>query len=138
VLRAGGSPLLKESGEPVDQDFVPDPRIRAAVVVAPGLGFTFAGGGLRHVSTPVQIWTGQDDRVTPEASNGAIVRSELAGKLEAISVPGAGHSSFLAPCHLLKPRGLCEDAPGFERAAFHKEMNARVIEFFGRTLGPQG
>ncbi|HTN49940.1 MAG TPA: dienelactone hydrolase family protein [Burkholderiaceae bacterium] len=134
VLRAGNSPLLKEIAEPIDQDFVEDARLQAAVIVAPGLGFTFANGGLRGVAVPVQIWTGQNDRATPDASNGAVVRSELGSRIEAHSVPGAGHASFLAPCHLLRPPGLCEDEPGFDRAAFHKWMNAEVVDFFNRTL----
>lgn len=134
VLRAGNSPLLNESAESVDQGFAADPRIRAAVVAAPGLGFTFADGGLQSVATPVQLWTGENDRITPDATNGAIVRSGLRDRLEARSVPGAGHASFLAPCRLLKPSPSCEDGPAFDRAAFHRQMNADVIEFFNRTL----
>jgi len=134
VLRAANSPLLKPSTEPADRLFVADARIRSVVVAAPGLGFTFANGGLRSVSVPLQVWTGSSDRITPDASNGAVVRIELDNRAETHAVPGAGHASFLAPCRLLSPPGLCEDDPRFDRAAFHQRMNADVIEFFNRTL----
>ena len=134
VLRAANSPLLKPSAELADRLFVADPRIRSVVVAAPGLGFTFANGGLRGVSVPAQVWTGNSDRITPDARNGAIVRGELGSGAEAHAVPGAGHASFLVPCRLLKPPGLCDDEPTFDRAAFHQRMNAEVIEFFNRML----
>jgi predicted dienelactone hydrolase len=133
VLRAGNSPLLKTSTETAD-GFAADRRIRAVVLVAPGLGFTFANGGLANVVVPVQIWSGAQDRVTPYASNCAIVLGELGGRVEARSVPGAGHTSFLAPCGLLRPPALCQDEDGFDRAGFHRQMNAEVVSFFNRAL----
>jgi len=30
---------------------------------------------------------------------------------------------------------ICTDAPGFDRAAFHKEFNAAVLAFFRTQLG---
>lgn len=135
VLRAGGSPLLKDSIAAAES-FATDSRIRAAVLAAPGLGFTFAEGGLSNVSVPVQLWVGEKDDVTPYASNGAIVKGELGAHVEEHSVPGAGHLSFLAPCRLLRPPALCRDEDGFDRAEFHRRMNAAVLDFFDSGLAP--
>lgn len=135
VLRAGGSPLLEGGVEAAD-GFAADSRIRAAVIAAPGLGFTFAKGGLSNVAVPVQLWVGEQDRVTPYASNGAVIKGELGAHVTAHSVPDAGHLSFLAPCRLLRPPALCRDADGFDRAEFHRRMNAAVLEFFDRGLAP--
>jgi predicted dienelactone hydrolase len=30
---------------------------------------------------------------------------------------------------------ICTDPPGFDRAAFHKDFDARVLAFFRKTLG---
>jgi predicted dienelactone hydrolase len=133
VLRAGNSPLVKDNAEAVDA-FAADKRIRAVVLAAPGLGFTFSKGGLSSVAVPVQLWTGEKDRVTPYASNGAIILGELGEHVEAHSVPGAGHPSFLAPCRLLRPPALCQDEDRFDRAEFHRRMNADVVGFFNRAL----
>ena len=54
--------------------------------------------------------------------------------IEAHSVPGAGHLSFLAPCRLLRPPALCQDEDKFDRAAFHRRMNADVVGFFNRVF----
>jgi len=135
VLRAGNSPLVRDNVEAVG-GFAADKRVRAVVLAAPGLGFTFAKGGLSNVAVAVQLWTGDKDRVTPYATNGAIIQGELAERVETHSVPGAGHLSFLAPCRLLRPSALCQDEEGFDRAEFHRRMNADVIDFFNRALAP--
>lgn len=114
------------------------PQIRAAVAAAPGLGFTFAPKGLAEVNVPVQIWQGDADRTVPPASNAEVVRELLPPSTEFHLVRGAGHLSFLAPCGatgFLMPRDLCADAKGFDRAAFHKALNASVVAFFNRELG---
>jgi predicted dienelactone hydrolase len=55
-----------------------------------------------------------------------------------VTVPG-DHFVFLAPC----PESLaeafptaCEDPPGVERAAVHRQIAAELVDFFDRTLGP--
>jgi predicted dienelactone hydrolase len=133
MLRQVKSPLL-ETGfrAPATQ---PDPRIRAAIVAAPGLGFTMAGKALDGVAAPVQLWSADADTTVPYNSNTAIVREGLKQRAEFHAVPGAGHMSFLAPCGLIGPPPLCKDADGFDRKAFHARMNASAIDFFNRQLG---
>lgn len=112
-----------------------DPRIAALAIAAPGLGFTFDPRGLAGVRVPVQLWAGEADQTVPYATNTAIVRRLLKGPVEFHSVPGAAHLSFLAPCPPDGPPPLCQDAPGFDRAAFHRELNAALVAFFRKQLG---
>lgn len=112
-----------------------DPRISAAAIAAPGLGFLFGPDSLARVKTPVQIWAGTDDVIVPYASNTANVRALLPETTEYRQVQGAGHLSFLAPCP--EPStipAICTDKPGFDRTAFHAELNTALITFFRAKL----
>jgi len=113
--------------------WVHDARISAAVVAAPGLGFSFEPSGLAHLTAPVQLWAGGDDRIVLAASNTALVRAQLPQSTEYHEVPGAGHMSFLTPCPGGPPT-LCRDAEGFDRASFHARFNEEVISFFRENL----
>lgn len=128
------SPLLdKDAALPAPR---PDPRIRAAVVAAPGLAFTMAGKALDPVTVPVQLWAADQDVNVPVATNAKVVRDGLGARVEYHGVPGAGHLSFLTPCPG-GPAPVCTDPDGFDRAAFHARMNADVVRFFDRTLAPR-
>lgn len=136
VLRSTGSPLIE--GADGAGEFQPDPRLRAAVVAAPGLGFTFANGGLSGVRIPVQVWSGDQDKAVPYSSNSEVVERELGQLAESHRVAGAGHLSFLAPCGLIGPPPLCGDAPGFDRQAAHAAMNASILAFFDKAMPANG
>lgn len=134
VLRHAKSPLVNIDAPGVGDDFVADSRIKAAVVAAPGLGFTMAADGLVDVRVPVQLWSGEKDDKVPYASNARLVREGLGPKIEFHAVPGAGHTSFLRPCGLLAPPALCADPGRFDRKSFHDEMNARVLTFLEKNM----
>jgi predicted dienelactone hydrolase len=112
-----------------------DARIKAIVVAAPALGFTFDRAGLAGVAVPVQLWRADADRVLPAPFYADAVRAALPVPPEFHDVAGAGHFDFLMPCADPKtvPQ-ICESAPGFDRAAFHTRFNAEVVRFFGATL----
>lgn len=112
-----------------------DPRISAAAIAAPGLGFLFGPDSLAKVKAPVQIWAGSDDEIVPYASNTGNLRALLPKTTEDRQVQGAGHLSFLAPCPdpSVMP-AICADKPGFDRTAFHAELNAALITFFRAKL----
>jgi predicted dienelactone hydrolase len=117
--------------------FPHDMRIRAAVIAAPGAGFAFAPDGLEHVTVPVQLWNGAADVNVPVATNAGPVRDALGPRVEFHLVPGAGHFSFIVPCGpvtLIAPKMLCSDQAGFDRVAFHKTFNAKMVKFFKAKL----
>lgn len=111
-----------------------DSRIRAAVLAAPGLGFAVAPADVAGISVPVQLWGGTADDTVPVATNAGHLASLLGRKAEMRAVPDAVHFSFLMPCGLLGPRELCKDPKGFDRAAFHRQFNADVVQFFSSKL----
>jgi predicted dienelactone hydrolase len=121
--------------------WVHDPRIRAAVLAAVGLGFAFDTKGLADVSIPTQLWAASDDRNVPYASNTEIVRRSLPVPPDFHMVEGAGHFAFRPPCNPQLKSAMpkiwamvCVDPPGFDRAAFHRTFNGEVVEFFRKQL----
>lgn len=119
---------------PPQQAWAGDGRIRAAILAAPGLGFTFAPDGLSHVRVPIQLWDGTDDQTVPWGTNAGLVAKLLPLSPEVHLVPGATHYSFMAPCGLIAPRQLCQDPKGFDRRAFHRVLNQSIVTFFQSHL----
>ncbi len=115
----------------------PDPRIKAIAAAAPAFGFTFDRAGLAAVRIPVLLWRAADDRHQPSPWYEDHIRDALPLAPDYHVEAGAGHYAFLPPCsaRMLKsaPR-ICADAPGFDRADFHKRLNAQLIQFFQANL----
>ncbi|GGB19593.1 dienelactone hydrolase [Sphingomonas metalli] len=112
-----------------------DNRIKAIVVAAPAIGFTFDRAGLAGVRIPVQLWRADKDAILPAPFYADAVRAALPEAPEFHTVPGAGHFDFLAAC--VDPASmpmLCQSAPGFSRAAFHERFNREVVRFFSGKL----
>lgn len=134
VLADAKSPLLSVDAPSMGDAFVTDERIKAVVVAAPGLGFTFGNNAFSNVRVPIQLWSGEQDDKVPYATNVKPVREALGDRVEFHSVAGAGHLSFLAPCGLIKPPEICSDQGQFDRKTFHAKMNASARAFFDRNL----
>jgi predicted dienelactone hydrolase len=134
LLRSVASPLLNPDAATVEKTFLPDYRIKAAVVAAPGLGFTLVSHGLDNIKVPIQLWSADQDVNVPYATNAKPVREAIGSRVEFHSVAGAGHVSFLTPCGLLAPHAICSDQAQFDRKAFHAQMNISVIGFFEKNL----
>ncbi|HXZ10179.1 MAG TPA: dienelactone hydrolase, partial [Paraburkholderia sp.] len=117
--------------------WIHDPRIKAAVIAAPALGFTFGRAGLSGVHAPIQLWRAADDRHQPHPYYDEAVRVGLPQAPEYHVVADAGHYDFLPPCGAglsRKRPDICSSLPGFDRAAFHEQFNADVVRFFEATL----
>jgi predicted dienelactone hydrolase len=120
-------------------DWHHDPRIKAAVIAAPAIGYTFTKDGLATVSVPIQLWRAENDTINPNKWYADIVRDALPKPPEDHLVVNAGHFDFLAPCvdalAKIAPE-ICASAPGFDRAAFHDEFNKALVAFFKAQLAP--
>jgi predicted dienelactone hydrolase len=114
-----------------------DPRVKAAAVVAPALGFTFGPEGLKDVRVPIQLWRDEDDHVLPNPDYAEAVRIALPQQPEYHLVANADHDDFLAPCtdrlRQVAP-DICVSRPGFDRTAFHADFDAKVVRFFQQNL----
>jgi predicted dienelactone hydrolase len=126
------------SQPPLPKDaWVHDPRVKAAVVAAPALGFTFGRSGLAKVSIPIQLWRGSADTTLPQPFYAQAVADALPRRPDYHVVPGAQHLDFLSPCDAFKAQtvpAICQSAPGFDRSSFHKAFNAAVVKFFEASL----
>jgi predicted dienelactone hydrolase len=117
---------------------VTDTRIKAAVIAAPALGFTFSPDGLKNVKVPVQLWRAENDVVVPHPRYAEAVRLALPEAPDYHVVSNAGHYDFLARCSdalaSIAP-AICASLPGFDRAAFHVDFDSAVVKFFKKALG---
>jgi len=113
-----------------------DPRIRAMVVADP-LSVVFqTPESVQDVTIPLQLWgseLGGGNGASPK--DVARLAQMLGGRVEFRMAPNAVHLSFLTMC----PKAMmslepCIDAPGFDRAAFHRDFNAELVAFFQRNL----
>jgi predicted dienelactone hydrolase len=118
-------------------NWIHDPRIAAAVIAAPAVGYAFSAEELSAVTVPIQLWRGDSDEILPHPNYAQAVYDRLAMKPEYHVVPNAGHFAFLAPCTpplaAIAP-DICRDPEGFDRAAFHREFNPAVVTFFKAKL----
>jgi predicted dienelactone hydrolase len=120
-----------------DSVWVHDPRVKAAVVAAPALGYAFGKDGLRNIRIPIQLWRDEDDHILPNPDYAEAVRIALPAAPEYHVVPNADHYDFLAPCSALMAQrapDVCVERPGFDRTAFHEAFDRQVVQFFERTL----
>ena len=121
------------------EKWVHEPRIKAAAIAAPAIGYAFTKDGLADVTAPTQLWRAEKDWIAPNEWNGDFVKASLPKLPDDHPVPGAGHFAFLAPCSdalAAIAHDIRQDAAGFDRAAFHKELNQALIDFFKAKLSP--
>lgn len=111
----------------------PDPRVKAAVLMAPGLGFMFSRKTLQSVTRPVLIYRAANDQAIRHPFSEEWIAEALGRKPEYHVVPGP-HLIFLAPCAPGRADEICRDPPGIDREAVHATINAGMLDFFGRTL----
>jgi predicted dienelactone hydrolase len=114
-------------------NWVHDPRIVAAVIASPAVGYAFSAEALSAVTVPIQLWRGDSDEILPQPSYAQAVYDRLPVKPEYHVVPNAGHFAFLAPCSpalAARVPEICHDPEGFDRTAFHREFNPAVVAFF--------
>jgi predicted dienelactone hydrolase len=115
-----------------------DDRITAAVLAAPALAFVFGRDGLANVKVPIQLWRGDKDASLPEPFYAETLLRDLPAKPEYHVVRRGNHQAFAPPCApgmaATHPM-LCDDPPGFDRAAFNKVFNADVVRFFRAQFG---
>jgi predicted dienelactone hydrolase len=134
--RAGSSPQPAISDDETRTSFK-DMRIKAAVIAAPALGYTFDREGLDPVTIPVQLWSAEFDHILPAPDYADSVRINLPRPPEFHLVANADHFDFLAPCSAEFAKvapDVCQSLAGFDREEFHQRFNAEVVRFFRETL----
>jgi predicted dienelactone hydrolase len=113
-----------------------DPRVKAAVIANP-LAIYFTAASFASVKVPVQLWNTEHGGDGVEPHDVAAVDKNLPAAHEYHLVSNAGHFVFLAPCPAdltTRRPELCTDPSGFDRVAFHKQLDADVLAFFRANL----
>lgn len=115
-----------------------DARVRAVFAIAPALGPAFSAENLEQISIPVQIVAGAADPIAPVATNAEYLAKHIPHAGLTIYPGGVGHYTFLDTCTLNGRKRLpeiCDDAPGVDRAAVHKDAAQKAVDFFAANLG---
>ena len=110
---------------------VPDPRIRAVVVLAP-MAVVLTPESLAAVRLPVRVWVAEKDEVLNTRYHGAYAVAHLPDA-RSTTVAGAGHFAFMAQSTMPLPSAAGDAAanpPGFDRGAFLVELDDRIAGFF--------
>jgi predicted dienelactone hydrolase len=109
-----------------------DERVKALVLLAPATVW-FRESHAPDVQVPILMMTAEQDTVTP-SFHPEIIKNGLPEEtlLEHKIISGAGHFSFLSPFPpaMVKPTFTpSQDPSGFDRPAFHQQMNTDVLRF---------
>jgi predicted dienelactone hydrolase len=113
-----------------------DPRVKAAFVMAP-FSSMFDAAGLAHIDRPVFLYYGQHDQVLLPRYNVLHIAPHIRTLVGLRMIPNAGHYVFLAPCSRELARGnadICQDPPGVDRVAVHRQLNPAALAFYQKTL----
>lgn len=102
-----------------------DGRLKRLVLFTPPTGFFQAPSALDNVHTPIQLWAGTHDNITPPAQ-AEFVKREMANRIDVDLrvVVGAGHFSFM---NTLPPQIVDTFA---ERNEFLANLAVEVQKFF--------
>ncbi|MCP4399308.1 MAG: alpha/beta fold hydrolase [bacterium] len=118
-------------------DNTDDPRIKAAVLMAP-VGVLFNDDqSLSNVRVPLRIYRAEHDDVLRSPYHAEFLKEHLSRQPEYIVVNNAGHYSFLSPIPESMKHEIGEvasDPTGFDRVQFHTTMNQEIAEFLSRSL----
>lgn len=126
---------FKDTLGPVEIE--PDARVQAVVLLASDLGLFDSRQALCNVAVQILLLLAEHDEVpldTPERLSGLLPD---ASRLQYRMVANAGHYSFLSPFpdHMKHRVGAASsDPPGFDRHAFHAELNTEVLSFLTSSL----
>ncbi|OLP45421.1 alpha/beta hydrolase family protein [Rhizobium oryziradicis] len=140
------SPCQDQTGvtcPPVNQNVFPkvalqhDQRIKAFVIADPLSSVFSAPDSVQNVTAPIQMWGSQygGDGVSPESLQTVVIN--LSVKPDFHLVPNSEHFAFLTVCPTELAKSLpelCVDRPGFDRAAFHQDLNKKMAAFFKAYL----
>jgi predicted dienelactone hydrolase len=134
VAPGGPAPLVLPAAVTASGS-VADPRVRAAMLLAP-LGFGFAPGSFRDSRAAVAMIGAEFDEALARPYHYEYLRQQLPSAAARLA-PGAGHYSFIAP-PIAEFRALfgpaAQDPPGFDREAFQSQLSVEVVEFFSKAL----
>lgn len=130
-----GQPMAQDSTTPPPGAPLNDPRIRAVVALAP-VGVVFTAQSLARIRLPVAVYEAERDRWLVPRFHTAWITRNLPGA-ELHRVPNAWHFAFMdTPTMPISTTDgdIRADPPGFDRAAFLRQLSRDVAAFFDKAF----
>ena len=126
IALAGGQARM-EGGQQLR--IQPDNRLKRLVLLTPATAFFQAPGALEKIRTPMLVWAGTDDVMTPPGQ-AEFLKQKLTDRtqIDVRIVEGAGHFSFM---NILPPQTV-DSLPN--REAFLAELAVEIHQFFVNQL----
>ncbi len=112
------------------------PEIKAAFVIAPAVAQAFTEKSLKNISVPVEVVSGNDDKVAPANSNAKRI-SSLIPAASYSELNGVGHYTFISNCTDVGKKYLallCKDNKDVVRQDVHDKVADRAVDFFNARL----
>jgi predicted dienelactone hydrolase len=126
-----GTEAVKIAGWPSFRD----PRVRALVLLDP-LAFMFDSKGLEAVQMPTLLVRPENGDYLRGEGNALALATALPKPPKQIVVPGS-HFVFIDPCPpevATTASAQCQDAPGIDRVAIHREIETGIVSFLRKAM----
>ncbi|SUA99125.1 Predicted dienelactone hydrolase [Pannonibacter phragmitetus] len=110
-------------------------RFKALVLLDP-LAIMFDARALADLKLPVMLVSPQDDLYMRSGANALALAQNLPAPPQQLSMPGR-HFVFIDPCPPAlaeEAELICKDAPGVDRAAIHRTLEAAIAAFLKESL----
>lgn len=122
LIALAGGQVWTRPGQPLP--IAPDARVERLALMAPATGFFQAPGALDAVQTPLLVWAGENDTITPPAQ-AELLKQALGDRVpvDLHVVEGAGHFSFM---NVLPPQVT---DPITNRDAFLARLTSEIGRF---------
>jgi predicted dienelactone hydrolase len=106
-----------------------DPRVTAAILLGPALGWFDRDGALADVTASLFVRAGEKDPICPAHR----IQHALRGvAMDFQIVPNAGHFSFLSPFPAAMANAPpARDPPGFDRESYQHVLAEEIVAFLG-------
>lgn len=132
---AGGTPW-SESRQRVE--VVPDPRVRALVLLAPATAWYLPEDSLSNVNVPILMLVAEHDPFTPRW-HAELVLDRVSDRAQVTCrvIANAGHFSFLSPFPPQMRNASffpSTDPEGFDREKFHERLPAELLDYLDERL----
>ncbi|MGR3973527.1 MAG: dienelactone hydrolase family protein [Candidatus Rhabdochlamydia sp.] len=115
-----------------------DPRVNAAFLMAPALGYLFDASSLQSISIPVYIVAAEGDRTVPFDSSPKILASKIKKSILSLIPGSASHYVFLNEVtkggKMLLDKKVALDPPTVDRSKIHDDIATSAITFFEEHL----
>ncbi|CAM0117552.1 alpha/beta hydrolase family protein [Rhabdochlamydiaceae symbiont of Dictyostelium giganteum] len=115
-----------------------DPRVSAAFLMAPALGYLFDGASLQSISIPVYIVAAEGDQTVPFDSSPKILAGKIKKAVLSLIPGSASHYVFLNEVSkggkMLLDKKVAFDSPTVDRSKIHDEIATSAISFFAEHL----